>query len=235
MLKTAVVLLAGGTGSRIPSSIPKQFLLLKNKPIALHSFDIFSSMLEINEIVVVCADEYQHYFSSQNQSKIDQTKITFAKPGNRRQDSVFNGLMAITTHPNLVCVHDSARPLIDVPLVQRVLTAAKESGAAAVGMPLKYTVKQCNALGLVINTPDRTSLWEIQTPQVIEFSLLHRAFLHAQEHSLDVTDDVSLIEQLGLPVQIVQGSYRNIKITTPEDLTIANAFENLERQVLFAD
>lgn len=224
MSKTAVILLAGGIGSRILSSIPKQFLLLKNKPIALHSFDLFSSMPEISEIVVVCADEYQHYFSSQSQTKADQIKITFAKPGNRRQDSVFNGLMAITTHPDLVCIHDSARPLIDIPLVQRVLIAAEALGAAAAGMPIKCTVKQCNSLGQVINTPDRSSLWEIQTPQVIEFSLLHRAFLHAQKYSLDVTDDVSLVEQLGLPVQIVKGSYSNIKITTPEDLILA---ENL--------
>jgi 2-C-methyl-D-erythritol 4-phosphate cytidylyltransferase len=220
-MNIGIILLAGGTGTRMKSDIPKQFLPLNGKPIALHSFDLFLSMPEVAELVVVCAPKYRHLFSSTS------IPLTFASPGERRQDSVYNGLQALSESCTLVGVHDSARPCITLPLVRRALHAAKEHGAATVGMPIKFTVKECNEQQFVKHTPDRSRIWEIQTPQFIQTSLLKQGFQHVKSTYSTVTDDVSIVELLGLPVKLVEGSQSNLKITTLEDLAIAQSF--LER------
>lgn len=212
----SAILLAGGLGTRMQASTPKQFLTLKGKPVARHSFDLFLAMPEIHEIIVVCEPEYRHLFQEENPSK----KIAFASPGSRRQDSVYNGLNAISKS-DFVCIHDSARPFIDRELVVRALNGAVDHGAATVGMPVKFTVKQSDGKDLVHNTPDRSLLWEIQTPQVVDFQLLHKGFQFAIENNLTVTDDVSLVELLKKTVKLVEGCARNIKITVPADLKFA--------------
>lgn len=217
-----VVLLAGGTGSRMKSEVPKQFLPIKDKVVARHSFDLFASMPEVKEIVVVCAPEYRHHFLSHS----SHTKLTFAMPGERRQDSTYNGLMAVQTDCSLICVHDSARPLINIPLIRRVIEAAMQHGAATAGMPVKFTIKECNTQHFVERTPDRALIWEIQTPQVIQAHLLKEGFKHALRHKLSVTDDVSLVELLNLPVKLVEGCYTNLKITTPDDLDLTQHLMN---------
>jgi 2-C-methyl-D-erythritol 4-phosphate cytidylyltransferase len=212
-----VILAAGGVGTRMKTTTPKQFLLLNGKPIAQHSLDLFDSIPEIAEIVIVCAAEFRHQFSVESCRAI----ITFAEPGSRRQDSVYNGLQALTLDHSLVCVHDAARPYVTRPLVERVFIEARKHGAAVAAMPVKFTIKEANALGMVVKTPDRALLWEIQTPQVIELALLKAGFDHAHRHQLTVTDDVSLVEHLGEGVKLVEGCYSNIKITTPEDYSPA--------------
>lgn len=221
---TGVILLAGGTGSRLQSTIPKQFLLLNGKPIIQYSLDIFATLPQIKEIVIVCAPEHRHHFSTSD----CKATITFALPGERRQDSVYHGLQALKTTPSLVCVHDAARPLITQDLVKRIAAAAQEHGAAVAAMPLKFTVKECNSTNQVARTPDRSLLWEIQTPQIMRTPLLRHGFEYAINNNITVTDDVSLLELIKIPVQLVQGSYRNIKITTPEDLLVAGAFTQSE-------
>ncbi|MCE5316403.1 MAG: 2-C-methyl-D-erythritol 4-phosphate cytidylyltransferase [Parachlamydia sp.] len=220
-MKVSVILLAGGSGTRMRAVIPKQFLPLDQKPIARHSFDVLLAMPEVNQMIVVCDPLYRdHFFSAK--------AVDFALPGERRQDSVYNGLQLISKDADLVCVHDSARPLITKPLVRRVLEAATIHGAATAGMPLKFTVKETLKGGtLVVSTPDRSLLWEIQTPQVTRPELLKRGFSKAQAEGLTVTDEVSLVELLGLPVKIIEGSYANLKITTPEDLAIAKSLIEL--------
>lgn len=214
----SVILLAGGVGTRMQSKLPKQFLSLKNRPIAHYSLNVFLSMPEVVEIVVVCAPEYRSIFT--------HDKIIFALPGLRRQDSVFNGLEKISSQENLVCIHDSARPLIDLSLVQRVCRAAEEHGAAVCGVPIKHTIKEVDKLGFVQATPDRSRYWEIQTPQVIRAHLLRRGFDLARQTHLTVTDDAALVELLGKPVKLVEGSYLNIKITTSDDLHTAESLLN---------
>lgn len=218
-LKMGAILLAGGAGLRMGSSTPKQFILLNGISIAQHSLDLFLSMPEIIEIVIVCAPEYRHLIAA----KSSGAKLSFAMPGKRRQDSVYHGLQALTQNPSLVCVHDAARPLITDSLLRKVAFAADQHGAAAAAVPLKFTIKESNAQGQVVHTPDRSRLWEIQTPQIVRLSLLQKGFAHAHHHDLTVTDDVSLVELLGLPVQLVEGCYRNIKVTTPEDLALIQA------------
>lgn len=209
-----LVLLAGGSGMRMRSNTPKQFMMIDDKPMVLHSLDLFASIDSLVEIVVVCAEEYRPLFSSFKTN----VKLSFAQPGARRQDSAYNGLMAMDSKPRYICIHDAARPYISLELVKRTIDAARECGAAACAMPLKFTVKQVDSKGMVIATPDRSTLWEIQTPQVIERSLLQKGFDYAYQNDLTVTDDLSLVENLGIPAKIVEGCYSNIKITTPEDL-----------------
>jgi 2-C-methyl-D-erythritol 4-phosphate cytidylyltransferase len=216
--KISVILLAGGVGTRMKAPSPKQFLLHRQKPIALHSFELFHAMPEIAEIIVVCDPLYRHHFPC-------SSMVSFAHPGERRQDSVYNGLQEVSPSADLVCIHDSARPLITDCLTRRVIAAAQAYGAAAAAMPIKFTIKECESENFVIRTPNRAHYWEIQTPQVISHSLLKEGFELAKQSDLTVTDDVSLVELLNKPVKLVEGSYQNIKITTQEDLHIAQVLD----------
>lgn len=211
----SVILLAGGRGMRMKSAIPKQYLTLHQKPLALYSFEVLASLPEVEDFIVVCEPQYEILFSHHPKAK--ELRLAFARPGLRRQDSVFNGLERVSNH-SLVCIHDSARPLIDSSIVRQVVQAANKWNAAVVGVKVRSTIKVCDEAQMVIDTPNRASLWEIQTPQVIQLHLLREGFAYAQQHQLTVTDDVSLVELLGKPVKVVEGSYLNIKVTTPEDL-----------------
>lgn len=222
----SVVYLAGGMGTRMRREIPKQYLLLDHKPIALHGFECFLKLPEVEEIVVVCEERYENFFNSIVQPQ--STPLHFARPGGRRQDSVLNGIQKLKNNP-LVCIHDSARPFIDKDLIRRVVNSGHEHGAATVGMPVKMTLKKCDAFQMVTETPQRDFLWEIQTPQVVRLDLLKEGFKFVEQHQKTVTDDVSLIELIGKPVQLVEGSYFNIKITTPEDLVVAEQFVTMRK------
>ena len=136
---------------------------------------------------------------------------------------MFNGFKKTAPESEWIGIHDSARPFITSEMARSVIAAAREKGAAALGMPIKFTVKECDAEGWVRNTPSRDALWEIQTPQVIRRDLLQKGFDRADQLKVTVTDDVSLVELLSQPVRIVKGSYNNIKITTPEDFLAAES------------
>jgi len=224
-MTTSVILLAGGTGTRMKSQVPKQFMPLKNKPIIQYSFDTFMECPLIAEVVVVVAKEYQHLFKRKKTGPL----LTFAEPGIRRQDSVENGFMKLSSNSSIVCIHDGARPFVTQPMIQRSIEAAQEYGAATVGMPVKYTVKETNSQQLVTNTPDRSYVWEIQTPQAIRHELLKKGLDHAKKHQITVTDDVSFVELINHPVKIVEGCYSNIKITTPEDFILSEIFVNAKK------
>lgn len=216
MTKISLILLAGGIGTRMQSVLPKQFLLLDNKPIALHSFTLFSSLKEIFEIIVVADPAYHSLFSTHS-----DTPIKFALPGKRRQDSMTNGLALCSPNTDFICVHDTARPFIQKKELLALFEAAVLHQAAVLGVKVKSTIKQSDASGFVQQTLDRNTLWEIQTPQIATPSLFQQGISFAKTHNLTVTDDVSFVELLKHPVKIVEGSYDNIKLTTPEDLQIA--------------
>lgn len=220
----SVILLAGGTGTRMRSAIPKQFLRLAEKMVVHHSLELFLSLDEVKEIALVCHPDYRSYFDT-----YADERIVFAEPGRLRQDSVWNGFQTLMHKEGLVCVHDAARPLIERDLIQNVLQAAQAHGAATAGMPLKFTLKQATQDGFVDRTLDRSLLWEIQTPQVIRYDLLEQGFAKAFQEHCEVTDDVSLVEHLGLPVKLVEGNERNFKITTSHDLILAEQYLDLQR------
>lgn len=222
-MSTSLILLAGGQGSRMQNSVAKQYLSLHNKPLILHSFDLLIQMEEFDEVIVVCSPEHRSLFHNPTQKR-----LTFALPGERRQDSVYNGLQACSPHSSFICTHDGARPFVTKAMTRAVLAAAKETGAATVGMPVRFTVKEADHTNHVKATPDRSTIWEIQTPQVIARDLLVAGFRHALDRGLTVTDDVSLAELIGKKVKLVKGSYENIKITVPSDLIIAETlYDNL--------
>ncbi|KAF2560655.1 hypothetical protein F2Q70_00018182 [Brassica cretica] len=154
--------------------------------------------------------------------------LKFALPGKERQDSVHSGLQEIDANAELVCIHDSARPLVDTEDVEKVLKDGWTVGAAVLGVPAKATIKEVNADSLVVKTLDRKTLWEMQTPQVIKPELLKRGFELVKREGLEVTDDVSIVEYLKHPVYVTQGSYTNIKVTTPDDLLLAERILSMD-------
>ncbi|KAJ3678111.1 hypothetical protein LUZ60_001914 [Juncus effusus] len=226
----SVVLLAGGKGKRMGSNMPKQYLPLLGQPIALYSFYTFSKMIEVKEIIVVCDPSYKDIF--EDAGKDLQVNIKFAIPGKERQDSVFNGFQEIDSGSDLVCVHDSARPLATSKDIKKVMKDAWIHGAAVLGVPAKATIKEADIESFVVKTLDRKTLWEMQTPQVMRPSLLKAGFELVNREGLEVTDDVSIVEHLKHPVFITEGSYTNIKVTTPDDLLLAERILNMNATVL---
>ncbi|KAL3620757.1 hypothetical protein CASFOL_035669 [Castilleja foliolosa] len=220
----SVILLAGGKGKRMGASMPKQYIPLLGQPIALYSFYTFSKMPQVKEIVVVCDPSYQDIF--EDSKEYLQVDLKFALPGKERQDSVYNGFEAIDPNSELVCIHDSARPLVFEEDVEKVLKDGRRIGAAVLGVPSKATIKEANSESFVVKTLDRKTLWEMQTPQVIEPGLLKKGFELVNREGLEVTDDVSIVEHLRHPVYITEGSYTNIKVTTPDDLLLAERILN---------
>nr|BAF98292.1 2-C-methyl-D-erythritol 4-phosphate cytidylyltransferase [Hevea brasiliensis] len=224
----SVILLAGGKGKRMGASMPKQYLPLLGQPIALYSFYTFSKMIEVKEIVVVCDPSYQDIFEDAKENiNVD---LKFALPGKERQDSVYSGLQEVDLNSELVCVHDSARPLVSSADVKKVIEDAWINGAAVLGVPAKATIKEANSESFVVRTLDRKTLWEMQTPQVIKPDLLKKGFELVSRDGLEVTDDVSIVEHLKHPVYITEGSYTNIKVTTPDDLLLAERILNLNSE-----
>lgn len=214
-MKIGLIFLAGGKGARMGGSLPKQFLELNHKPVVHHSLAVFDQ-IPFHHSVVVVDEPYRHFFPGK----------TYALPGSRRQDSVWNGLQALDPSVEFVCIHDGARPFITKSLVEDLLSKGLEKGAAASAVPLKFTVKQTNSEGMVERTLDRSTIWEIHTPQVVRRDLLEKGFSIAHKHGLTVTDDVGLVELFDYPVQLVLGSYSNLKLTTQEDMAIAKCFIN---------
>jgi 2-C-methyl-D-erythritol 4-phosphate cytidylyltransferase len=168
---------------------------------------------EVIEIIVVCAPEYRHFFSGK--------PVRFAPPGDLRQDSVYNGLQIADPSSDWICTHDAARPFITTALVKTLFEEGKKVEAASLAIPVKNTLKEINSVQEVARTLDRSCIWEIQTPQILTKSVMHAGFKYAHTHALTVTDDVSLAELIGQSVKLIDGSYQNIKITTPEDLSFA--------------
>ncbi|KAF5744427.1 2-C-methyl-D-erythritol 4-phosphate cytidylyltransferase chloroplastic isoform X3 [Tripterygium wilfordii] len=215
----SVILLAGGKGKRMGASMPKQYLPLLDQPIALYSFFTFSRIAYVKEIVVVCDPSYKDIFEDAS-GKIE-VGLKFTLPGKERQDSVYSGLQAVDLNSELVCIHDSARPLVSSTEVIKVLEDGSINGAAVLGVPVKATIKEANSESFVVKTLDRKTLWEMQTPQVIKPELLRKGFELVNREGLEVTDDVSIVEHLKHPVYITEGLYTNIKVTTPDDMLLA--------------
>jgi len=217
--KLAFVLLAGGTGSRMKADRPKQFLELQGKPVLAHSLELLLGMERLDSVVLVIAPDYRDLDFLQPM-KAD-ARLKFADPGKERQDSVRNGLAGVPEACTLVAVHDAARPLVTVDAIGNCFCDAAEHGAAVLAVPMKPTVKESEDGQFVKRTLDRSTLWDVQTPQIIRPALLREGFEKVEEEGLEVTDDVSIIEQLGKPVKITMGEYTNLKLTTPEDMVIA--------------
>lgn len=219
-----VVVAAAGKGSRMGSSTNKQYMLLKGRPVLSYSLDFFEGLGAVSQIVVVCAPAEVEYCNNEIVKRFGFSKVKAVVPGGReRQDSVWAGLQQLGDDTDLVAVHDGARPLLSLEMLTRLLTEAKEWGAAIPGTPSKDTVKLGDRDGFVRQTLDRTAVYAIQTPQVFNYSELVIAYRAAREEQFLGTDDASLFERYIGRVKIVPGDYNNIKITTPADMIVAEA------------
>ena len=214
------VIVAAGTASRM-GGIDKVMAPLNGEPMILHTVRTFQSCDAIREIVVVTRADLLSTIMGLCKD-MDKVKAVVVG-GKDRPESVRLGMNALSHWVKLVAVQDGARPLVSWQVIDRTVRAANTYGAAAPGIPVKDTVKEV-AGGLVVTTPDRSRLQAVQTPQVFDFDLLRGALKKAQDEGAAITDDCSAVERLGMKVKIVEGDERNIKVTTPVDLKIAQLF-----------
>lgn len=224
MLKAAVILLAGGQGRRMGLETPKQFLDIEGKCVAQRALEPFLDHPQIEEIIIVCAEEYQDKFNSVESS----VPLRFAKPGPERQDSLKNGLKRLN-NSSWVMVHDGARPLFDRKYISILLEEASQQGAAAIGIRATSTLKQACAKQTIEKTIDRSKIWEIQTPQVARKDDLLAGLELAEKQQIEVTDDASLIELLSQNVKIVEGDSLNFKVTKKSDLMILKSILHYQK------
>lgn len=224
MDKVAAVIVAGGSGKRMGMKIKKQFIELEGKAILAHTIEAFNKCEVIDEIVVVVGKEDIAKVKTEIVSRYDYDKvIQIIEGGTERQESVYNGLMAVTKEVQYVMIHDGARPFISQEILEKALIMTKEKHATVVAVPVKDTIKVVNGALEVEATPNRSTLWSVQTPQSFKKELLIKAYGYAKEKSLIVTDDSMLVEAYGKKVHVVEGDYNNIKITTSEDLVLGQA------------
>jgi len=219
-----VVIAAAGKGNRMGTTTNKQYMLLKGAPVLSYSLDFFEKLPVVNQIVVVCARDEVDYCKEEIIKRFKFNKVAAVVPGGQeRQDSVWAGLQQLGADTDLVAVHDGARPVLSAEVLTRLLAEAREWGAAIPGIASRDTVKLGDRDGFVRQTLDRTSVYAIQTPQVFNYTELVTAYREAREEEFLGTDDASLFERYIGRVKIVPGDYNNIKITTPQDMIVAEA------------
>ena len=224
-MKADAIIVSAGKGQRFMEGRKKQFFLLADKPILTHTLDKFENCPLIDSILLVVGQEDMDYCLKEIIEKNRYRKISQIVPGGkRRQDSVKNGMDALSRDANIVVIHDGVRPFVTRGMIEDSIHSAQRFGAVVLAMPVKETIKIANADGTVLKTLDRESLWQIQTPQTFQAHVIIEAYQKATENGFVGTDDASLVERLGMKVHILPGSYTNIKITTPEDLILANLF-----------
>ena len=220
-MRAVAIIPAAGRGLRMRSARPKTLMPLLGKPILAWAFDPIIKLGVFSEILIACPpEETDSVGGIINEHASAGAPIRLVTGGKTRQDSVSNGLRAISVDCDLVAIHDGARPLLTQQLMQDVLDRAKETGAAIAAVPSKDTVKLCDEEGIVSKTLDRSRAWLVQTPQCFRRDVLVSAYEKAARDGYLATDDAALVERAGTPVHIVMGSYENIKVTTPEDIPI---------------
>jgi 2-C-methyl-D-erythritol 4-phosphate cytidylyltransferase len=217
---TAVALiLAAGRGARLSHSLPKAFVPLMGKSLLLRSLEGLAAVPELDQVVPVVARADMERFRALDLSQVPKLAPA-VEGGAERQDSVAAGLASLGEEVEIVAVHDAARCLVARDEVSRVIAAAREHGAAILAQPVRDTIKRVRA-GTVLETPPRQECWAAQTPQAFRIEILREAMAKARAEGVLGTDDAQLVEQLGLPVRVVEGGPRNLKITLPEDLALA--------------
>lgn len=216
--KVAVIIPAAGSGSRLKTSIPKQFMKIQGKPILAMTIEAFENNRYIDEIMIVCSEGFLPYCKEEIINKYEFKKVSqLVAGGKERQDSIWNALKLVGTEMDYVLVHDGARPYVTEAVIQSVLEETLAHGAAIAAVPSKDTVKVLEE-GCFRQTLDRSKLYNVQTPQGFKTSLLKESYKQAYDENFYGTDDAMLVERLGEKVYLAQGDYRNFKITTPDDL-----------------
>jgi len=221
--KKIAIIPAAGAGVRMQTDRPKQFLDLNGSPVLVRTLEVFQTCPVIDSIVLVTPEQDVEYTRKEIVDKYGLTKVEkVVAGGERRQDSVRLGLEAWEGHNGLILIHDGVRPLVTADLIVRAIGAAKENRAVITAMPAKETVKEVDENALVVKTYDRQKVWLVQTPQVFQYEDILMAHQRAiREDWEEVTDDALLMEKVGIPVKVIEGSEDNIKVTTPRDMELA--------------
>lgn len=233
MSKFAAIVLSAGVGSRMKSDIPKQYMDLEGKPVIYYSLKAFEDA-GFSSIVLVCGNDDVDYCRKEIVEKHDLKNVTAIVPGGKeRYHSVYEGLKAVGA-ADYVFIHDGARPMLSQEIIERLKSAVVKEDAAVAGMPVKDTIKIVDDEAYVSDTPERQYVWQVQTPQCFSFPIIYNAYKSVIQDEEEgwtipkITDDAMVLEYAtDREVKMVEADYRNIKITTPEDLVIAAAFLNM--------
>ena len=225
----AAIFPAAGASRRMGGGVNKNFLELMGEPILIRTLKTFSRVKRVNFLIVVAA---AHEVATVEEllrgvKELKTWRVTVG--GSERQYSIANGLKLLPDNAEIILVHDAARPLISARTINDIIDAAEKFGGAIAAVPVKDTIKVVDAEGFVKSTPPRSELVAVQTPQGFKREILLQAYARASEENFLGTDDASLVERLGVKIKIVAGSYENIKVTTPEDINVAETF--LRREI----
>ncbi|MBF0102849.1 MAG: 2-C-methyl-D-erythritol 4-phosphate cytidylyltransferase [Desulfobacterales bacterium] len=230
------ILVAGGSGHRMGKELPKQFLQLDDLPIISHTLKILDATELLSIIYIVLPEAYIDFCKYHILQPLQLNKhIVLVKGGIERQDSVYNGLLAIDQPKSntIVVVHDAVRPFIQASQVDSCIQKAIALGSCILAIPIMDTIKQVNSTGYIEKTISRDHLFQAQTPQAFQYAILFKAHVFAREHNIIATDDAFLVESMGLNVAVIEGSRMNIKITTPDDLIIAKSMVHMYKNSIF--
>ena len=225
MQKYAAIVLAAGSGKRMNSQVHKQYLIIQDRPVLYYSLKEFEDSA-VDEIVLVVGKGEEEFCRREIVDKYGISKVkAIVEGGKERYHSVFEGLKQ-TSDADYVLIHDGARPFVNQDIIRRCMQEVQKYQACVVGMPVKDTIKIADEEGYAKQTPDRKNVWMIQTPQTFSYALIYEAYEEMlKTEDTAITDDAMVLERTkGKKSKLIEGSYRNIKITTPEDLLIANVY-----------
>jgi len=221
-LKVVAIIVAAGSGKRMGRSTKKQFLSIGSKPILAYTLDVFDSINKVDRIILVIPGGWKRYCQKGIIEKYGYRKeIEITGGGVRRQDSVACGLALVSGDYEIVIIHDGVRPFVTRKMIIESIAKARKFGACVAAVPVSDTVKMVNSKGVIERTLSREYLWRVQTPQTFRLSLIKKAYAKALKDRFYGTDDAQLVERMNKPVKVISGDYRNIKITTKEDLILA--------------
>ena len=223
--KYAAIVLAAGSGKRMNSQVHKQYLIIQDRPVLYYSLKEFEDSA-VDEIVLVVGKGEEEFCRREIVDKYGISKVkAIVEGGKERYHSVFEGLKQ-TSDADYVLIHDGARPFVNQGIIRRCMQEVQKYQACVVGMPVKDTIKIADEGGYAKQTPDRKNVWMIQTPQTFSYALIYEAYEEMlKTEDTAITDDAMVLERIkGKKSKLIEGSYRNIKITTPEDLLIANVY-----------
>lgn len=227
---SAAIIVAAGQGKRMGGKTRKQFLMLEGKEILAHTVDRFEDFSKIKEIVLVIGRDDIESVKAMVR-KYGWKKISAVVCGGKeRQDSVKCGLKALSLASEVVLIHDGVRPFVTEEMINCSIDAAQNFDGCVLGVPAKDTIKICDKDGMVLETPDRSTVWHIQTPQTFSRGLIEKAYEKAEKDGFFGTDDASVVEYYGAKIKVIHGSYQNIKITTREDILMGACFLEEERK-----
>lgn len=224
--KCTAVIVAAGSGKRMGTQVSKQFLNLKGRPLLAYTLDVFQASQRIDEIILVVSHDMTDYVQREFVEKYGYSKVSrLVIGGAQRYESVYAGLLACVD-TDYVFIHDGVRPFVTEDIIERGYQTVRKYGAAVCAVQAKDTIKIVNEKGIVTETPVRSKVWSVQTPQIFQYDVIRKAYDMLQMFDKDgITDDAMVLEEMGnTEVHVFKGDYFNIKITTPEDLDIAERF-----------